>query len=237
MKSIKRFEKSLEGLPAFIVGNGNSKLVYCIPFIGQYGVLFGCNEGFKDHHVDILGFQDDESVPRCAGWSGAKITWVKGYERAYKWHLDRAPDPVFTFEFLDGDKHNFEEWGKGDLVHRGSIGLILAQIALRAGCNPIVLIGCDGHARLPGFESTNANYNDKDHSKGNVRKTLEGFEVEYEEFTRHAKNRGVTVRKLGKFGGVKVPWVDVGEIFKLPRIRIYGRWDNSLPKLERIVAL
>ena len=229
MKGIRALPDHLKGKAVFIVGNGQSKRFYNISTLARYGLIFACNTAFKDHPVDVLGFRDDDTLKPCSRFPGIKCTWIQAPTRKDGAYIAHA-EPVFGWEYIDDNRPSraadeinpnapsHPDWGKGDVVKRGSTGFILAQIALRLGAPVIILVGCDC-GRLPGFTSTKTTENDAGQLRGPLHDRYEKFAFQFEALCARARAKGSKLFKLGVFGEVKVPILQPEDLLNLEVIR------------------
>ncbi|MHC4703583.1 MAG: hypothetical protein ACYTFQ_23720, partial [Planctomycetota bacterium] len=194
------------------------------------GWIFACNEAWRDHFVDLLGYRDDEVLKIGSQFPGFKATWAEAPHRQFGNYVMAAKD-VHLWSYLD-DKPKRDlapgelplndpanpTWGSRETVKKGSTGFILGQIAVRCRCNPIVLVGCDC-GLLCGFESSSTIIDDSGFTRGHIRDRYEKFAREFEALSRYASRKGIRVSKLGAFGAVNIPIMRVEEILQLERFR------------------
>lgn len=230
MKGISDLKKVLDPRPVFVVGNGNSKRFFQVATLARYGWIFGCNQAFRDHHVDLLGFRDDDVLELGTTFKGLKATWaeapsrkgghgLQGANGVYLWHY---ADDVHPRDLPPGDinpnQPESPAWGTRDVVKKGSTGYILAQVALRIGLSPIILVGLDC-GPLEGYRSTKTTGDDSAEKASSHVSRYNRFREEIRYFARYAEGKGTPVRKLGNFGEAPVAAMRTHEILGLKQFR------------------
>lgn len=122
-----------KGELAFVLGNGWSMNFYDPKKMKKDGILFGANLSFTRYPLDYLTWQDSKVHEKCAGFDGIKLVPRRKGIRG----MEAVSDSTYYYGFgrLDNLKTN-----QIQLMHSGGLAL---QLAIRLGCNPVVLVGCD----------------------------------------------------------------------------------------------
>ena len=209
-----------KGQLGFVLGNGWSIRYYDVDKMKGDGILIGCNLSFQLYPLDYLVWQDQNVHDKCAKFDGIKVVPQK--RRGAK---DCHPDTTYFYGFgkLEKNKHSQNSMR---LMHSGGLAL---QLAIKLGCNPVVLAGCD--CRIFDVPSPDINYHghrsnifkDKQaariNKRGFIKETngkktsnhlqsfMKKFELVYE-----AYKDSVDIYMLGPWSISEIiPWVEWGE--------------------------
>jgi len=142
---IEELVENFKDIPGFVVGNGWSKTYFDIDKLKDIGIIIACNEAFKEHHVDLLMFQDVDK--RDLFEKIMKSYPLKVMHKSIKktWQLEQVAEQkekIFYYDLRRSFKHY------NGLMKQLS-GHMAFQLAYKLGCNPIILIGVDCCAEGP----------------------------------------------------------------------------------------
>ena len=202
----------------FVLGNGWSIRYYDVDKMKRDGILIGCNLAFQEYPLDYLVWQDMSVHDKCCEFEGVKVV-------PHKRKKTCESPKTYTYGF--GKLGNGQHHGNNlRLMHSGGLAL---QLAIKLGCNPVVMAGCDcrifevnkqdmnyhGHrsnifkdkqaARLDkrGFIKMVGKKKTSNHLQSFMRK----FELVYE-----AYKQSVDIYMLGPWSISEIiPWVEWGE--------------------------
>lgn len=220
-------------IPAFIIGNGTSKKHFNIDDLKDRGFVFGCNQAFKHHHVDILGFRDTRIFEECMEFDGPKILPLRFKFLKQEKKVDLIQENIDSIFFHIWEKSREYPLERDNAFIRHNTGVVLLQLAIKMGFNPIVLIGFDCCAEKdPEDKTVHSNTLRKDNVKiMNMKmdgkptaKYLIAFKYRLEEFLKNLKKvkdqEGIPpIYKLGDYGIVNMEIINLETILKFPRVR------------------
>ncbi len=133
LRWIDELKDAHKGQMGFVLGNGWSMSYYDANKMKEDGVLFGCNECYTRFQLDYLTWQDSKVHHGCSGFDGVKLVpRRKGFDSML---IDDDKAYFFGFGRLNKANPNTIR-----LMHSGGMAL---QLAIRLGCDPIILVGCD----------------------------------------------------------------------------------------------
>jgi hypothetical protein len=205
-----------KGRMGFVLGNGWSATYYDINKLKNDGILIGCNKGFRRFPLDYLVWQDGSVDKECIQFKGPKIT----SHRKNRAHMARPSLFFHGFSKLSATK---SQPGNVRLMHSGGIAL---QVAIKLGCNPIVLVGCDCRmfkvdgqdVKFGGYKSNVFEDKQLRYFQGSKKKELllekpstnhlQSFMKKFEQLYQHYKN-DVDIYMLGPWSiSNTIPWVE-----------------------------
>jgi hypothetical protein len=131
MRSLAELKDAHKGRMGFVLGNGWSVTYYDTSKMKNDGILIGCNECYTKHPIDYLVWQDSHVDEICAKFDGPKITSNRKGRRGL------AGEDVFFHGFTKMNTLRNQD-GSVRLMHSGGIAL---QVAIKMGCNPIIMVG------------------------------------------------------------------------------------------------
>lgn len=130
---IDELKDAHKGELAFVLGNGWSMQFYDAAKMKEDGLLFGANLSFTKYPLDYLTWQDSKVHKECISFDGIKLVPRRRGITCMEGDGDR------TYHYGFGRLANLKT-NQIQLMHSGGLAL---QLAIRLGCDPVVLVGCD----------------------------------------------------------------------------------------------
>lgn len=206
---IETLRNAEAGRPGFVLGNGLSRTFYDPMALVNHGVILGCNDNFI--YADYQGCRDDEFlVPLCVGFTGRIIAYGLSETVPHEHHLQKREKDVYFYDWVGKDGTKPESYlNNVNRLVKGYTGLLMTQVAYILGCNPIVLIGFDS-CTLPGYKTNNVMYDSRE--KTGAQTGLDQTRPKMEALNRHVWDSGRRLFKLGAFGVLDIPVIQIEDI-------------------------
>lgn len=164
-----------KGKLGFVLGNGWSIRYYDIDKMKVDGILIGCNLSFQLYPLDYLVWQDATVHDKCSKFKGIKVV-----SQRKKGRTECDPNTTYLYGFgkLNAGKHHGNNFR---IMHSGGLAL---QLAIKLGCNPIVMVGCD--CRIFPVDGQEQEYHGH---RSNIFKDKQAFRLDKRGFLKDMKGK------------------------------------------------